>query len=550
MTMFRNWLDPFVLNARLLRVSFYGWLTFLCVLVAVGFYPFLYYRDFLTALPRGAVAMGAAMASALHSPGFFTGLFYSTKIAVIAFSLSFLISWLLNMNMPFFNASIKKQSSTRNIKERIIRLATQPHFITGLCFFWLAVPPLALLAGMDIFYGALSNGFPNPNGLHHVIVLVQKEVPFLLLVMFNARRAIQPGYHRQAAAIGMGGIAEYVKVEFPLMWPKIKWPCVLSLLFAFNNIETAIFLAPNAPPAFTILLLNSMQTELAIQQDQLHGFALWLLIANGCLVLLFLLVAWLVKQSRMFLFRLSLTDRCFPRFYYGGMVIFMLHGFLLLSAVLGSAAPSIINDVGDMPRSMIDAIVNSLFLGLASSFCAVFIFLWWRFNKLRIDGWAKYILLLPIFLPDTILALHGNILAFLLGGQKLALLFLLHGGMALGLAFLLLDGVYEKIPIGIMRHAQALGLKPTAIFFRVVIPWLWRPLLFSLALGLAVSVSLYTPNIILARDFDTMSALLMAYQFSGDRHMLAVASTWLLSLPMLGYGLAYYLSGIYDRKFA
>ncbi|MGI9461786.1 MAG: hypothetical protein ACR2NY_04345 [Alphaproteobacteria bacterium] len=497
------------------RLSFYGWLIFLLLLVAVGFYPFF--------VMHGVDVMLLAMRSA----GFSSAVVYSFQVAVAAFVISFILAFLFTMTI-----SQKKWA--------II-------FANGCCFFWLAVPPLSLLAGMDIFYGMVSNFFPNPNGIHHILALVQKEVPFLLLVMLNARTTISKNYRHHAISLGFDGVAKFFKIEFPLIWPKVKWPCALILLFAFNNVEMGIFLGPSAPPSFPILLLNSLQTQATLEDDVIHGFACWLLLMNISLLVIFLLVEWLIKQTKVFWLRVKITTRSFYPLYYIGFGGFMLHGFLLLLTVAVAVVATLAIGRG-LGSGLIYGMVNSLWLGMIASVSAVFVFLWWRFYRI-ISGWQKYILLLPIFLPDIILAFHGQLLAFFLGGQWLLLLFLIHGGIGMALAMLMLDGAYDKIPHDMIRHAKSLGLKPMVIFWRVVVPLLWRPMLFAIALCFAVSISLYIPNLILARGFDTMTTLLVAYQFSGDDGLVAVVSLWLLLLPMLGYGIAYYLSGFYDRKF-
>ncbi|MDI9314269.1 MAG: hypothetical protein QM529_06315 [Hydrotalea sp.] len=547
------------INYWLARGSFYAWVGFLCLLLAVGFF---------TILHHGGDTMAGLLTGPIKSPGFFTAMIYSLRVAVITFALAFGLAGLLTMTMP-----------TNKWAMIICR---------GFCFFWLGVPPLTLLVGMDGFYNmaqhlwpanvpflSLLNPFPNPNGAHQVIALVQKETPFLLLVMLNAYDNINGNYRRFASSLGLGGVARFLKIDFPLLWPKIKWPCLLSLLFAFNNVEAGIFMGPNAPPSFPLLLLNSMQTASALQNNELHGFAIWLLLANGGLVAIFLLLASICANLKKWWMGLSLPIASLNRIYYMGFGLtfagLAAHGGLLLLSVVGLAMEAWRRGAGFFSGEahvLATGFFNSFLLGAISSIVAVFVFLWWRFNnamamvmspvtaprnflarKIRPIN-ANYILLLPLFLPDIILSLHGNMLSFLLGGGlvvKLGLLLLIHVGLGLGLAMLLLDAPYGKIPQNMLRHGRAIGLTSWRVFFRIVLPLLWRPLLFAIALSFAVSLSLYTPNLMLAAGHDTMTTLLVAYEFSGDNALLAMVSLWLLILPMAGYGIAYGLSTIYDR---
>lgn len=549
------------------RLMFIGWLLFLLALLLVGFYPLLSSQG-LAGLQRLA---GLGRLEGLRVAGVITALFYSYRIAIGAFLLSLLLAFFMAGSLPM-GIDGDEQRAIRRLRSWLV-----------VCFLWLAVPTLSLLAGFDSFYQSWLANYPDPRGYHHLLALVIKETPFLLLTILLARQRLARQYRLLATGLGYGPWMTFVKIEWPLLWPDIVWPLIISLLFAFNNIETGLLLGPSAPPSLPLLFFNALQHVDLNQQGTIAILSVWLLLANVVLVVAFFMAVALLKKLTFLLLGGG-------RWWHDGImmalgrVVFyavILHGFFLLLLMVWLGAGrlwSLGGDAGSVGE-LWAAAGYSFLLAIMSSFAAVSLFLWWRFQGLlgpstmvrrqvakrrwmtwlgigsfyrlpyhdhdgtgRVRGHGRnavaMLFILPLCCPDIWLANNIHLLANLFSLPMLVWLFLCHLVFAFGFSYLLLMGFYDTIPPSYLSHGQTLGLSPLRLFWRVVVPWLWRPLWLAVALTAAVSLGLYGPNVILAL-FPTLTTLLVGYQLSADRALAAAAGTLLLLLPLLFYGAAY-----------
>jgi putative thiamine transport system permease protein len=99
-------------------------------------------------------------------------------------------------------------------------------------------------------------------------------------------------------------------------------------------------------------------------------------------------------------------------------------------------------------------------------------------------------------------------------------------------------------------HAiRALGRGPSAVFWRVRLPMLARPVLTATALGFAVSIALYLPTLLIGGGrWPTVTTEAVALASGGDPRLIGATALLQALLPFLGFAVAALLSAILFRN--
>ena len=86
---------------------------------------------------------------------------------------------------------------------------------------------------------------------------------------------------------------------------------------------------------------------------------------------------------------------------------------------------------------------------------------------------------------------------------------------------------------------RALGHGPNAVFWRVRLPMLMRPVLIAAALGFAVSVALYLPTLLVGGGrWPTVTTEAVALASGGDQRLIGATALVQALLPFLGFAIA------------
>ena len=131
---------------------------------------------------------------------------------------------------------------------------------------------------------------------------------------------------------------------------------------------------------------------------------------------------------------------------------------------------------------------------------------------------------LPLLVPQ---------IAFLFGVQMILITFRWDGLwlslvwshllFVLPYVFLTLGPVYRSYDQRMSQVAITLCGSPLKAFFRIKLPILLRPLLFSLAVGFSVSIAQYLPTLFIgAGRFDTITTDAVSLASGSDRRIVAV----------------------------
>ena len=155
-------------------------------------------------------------------------------------------------------------------------------------------------------------------------------------------------------------------------------------------------------------------------------------------------------------------------------------------------------------------------------------------------------LMVPLLIPQFAFLGGGLFLGIrldLIPGQAFAMTVWFHGLFVFPYVFLVLAPAVRGLSPVYGRTATALGLGPGAVFWRVTLPLLFRPLMMAAAWGMAVSFALYLPTVFGAAG--RIETVLTQSVHQGGGRGDSVRAAWgllLLILPFVFFALAAGLS--------
>ncbi len=407
-------------------------------------------------------------------------------------------------------------------------------------------------------------------GLAMIFGLVVKEIPFLFLMMLAALpQARAAEMERMIASLGYGRIMGFLHAVMPSLYRQIRLAVLAVLAFSTSVVEVALILGPTTPAPLAVRILDwQHDAELdqhfvaaagAVLQVGVTAFALviWLLAERvGAL-----LCRWLANSGWR-----ARADSWLRRVAAAAMALSAgaVCAGLCLLALWSIAGPWRFPDVfpqslmlATWMRSMASlamAIRDTLALAVVSSLVAIVLALGSlecaaRYGR-AVPGRALQALYVPLIVPQ---------IAFLFG---LEILFSYAGldGSFLAVAIVHLVFVFPYVLLSLSDpwrawdprygHAiRALGRGPDAVFWRLRLPMLARPVLIATALGFAVSVALYLPTLLIgAGRWPTITTEAVALASGGDPRLIGATALVQAALPFLGFAVAAILPAMLFRN--
>lgn len=403
---------------------------------------------------------------------------------------------------------------------------------------------------------------PDSWGLGLVLGLVAKEVPFLLLMTLAAMSQINTApLLTVARSLGYGPLASWIYVIIPQLWPRLRLPVMIVLVFSLSVVDMAVVLAPTTPPPLAVRLFTLYQdpdltmrftaSVAALAQVVLVLVALAMLMAGGWVL------AWLGRRAAVSGRRIALPRRLAR----GGidLVLVIIGVVPCLAAVLGllaamlwsvaaiwrfpSAWPSALTlrfwaRVGD---GFGDAVLVTAGLGLASAVLAVVMaMLWLHAEDRRPSAAAEHLLFLPLMIPQAgfLFGLQVMLLWLRLDGTTMALIYA-HLLFVLPYVWLSLAPAWREFRPEWLHLAASLGASSLKRFFRIRLPIMIQPILTSFAVGFSVSAALYLPTVFAGNGrVTTLTVEAVTLASGASRAQLGVATGLQMALPLLVFVLA------------
>jgi putative thiamine transport system permease protein len=400
--------------------------------------------------------------------------------------------------------------------------------------------------------------------------LIVKEIPFLFLMALAAlpqARAVE--MERMTAALGYRPMLGFLHGAFPVLYRQVRLAVLAVLAYATSVVDVALILGPTTPAPLAVRILAwRNDPDLDLQFVAAAGAVLQT--AVTALALAIWLVAERVGAALVRRFassgRRNAADWALRRLavlLIAASAMSVLAGIALLAvwsvagpwrfpdalpkAVTGTTWARLLSSLGGPFR-------DTLALGAAASLMATVLALGaleaQARSGRRADAKAIKVLYLPLLVPQVAFLFGLQILFSFAGldGTFLAVL-VVHLVFVFPYVFLSLSDPWWSWDPRYGHVVRALGRGPAALFWRVRLPMLIRPVLTAAALGFAVSVALYLPTLLIGGGrWPTITTETMALASGGNRQLIGATGLVQALLPFFGFALAALIPALLFRN--
>lgn len=414
---------------------------------------------------------------------------------------------------------------------------------------------------------------PDDNGIALIIGLVAKEVPFLVLMTLAALSQINTKpLLTIARSLGYGRLASWIYVIIPQLWPRLKLPVLIVLVFSLSVVDMAELLAPSTPPTLAVRLIDLYQdpdlstrfmaSAAAVAQILLVGVAwlIWLLGERG----LTMAGKWMAESGRR-LRAPNLLNRFIitPVIITAGLVSSLAAAVGLVAAILWSIAgrwrfPSAWPDAftlrywAAVTSDFGDIVWVTLSLGFTSAAASVVLVMLWLNHHDTKSSLPERALFLPLIIPQAgfLFGLQVILLWLNLDGTALALIWS-HLLFVLPYVWLSLAPAWRGFNPEWDHLAASLGISSFQRFFRLRLPILIQPILTSFAVGFSVSAALYLPTIFAGNGrVVTLTVEAVTLASGASRNQLGVATGLQMMLPLAVFIITGWIANKRLKKFS
>jgi putative thiamine transport system permease protein len=400
----------------------------------------------------------------------------------------------------------------------------------------------------------------DPQGLGLTLVLVGKELPFLLwhavaLLQRPDVAAQLKGWLASGATLGYSRSALWWRVLWQQLLPRLGWPLLAVLAYALTVVDLALIVGPSSPPTLALIAWQGLLAGDPARHAEAAAAAL--LLAAVLLVLTLAALAAYRAGARLWQY-LALDGQRAPhrpradaaaRALWGGLLgLYALVALLLLaSSCVGVwTFPALLPqtwaaDAWSLVRASGEVLGLSAGLAAFAALAALALVLcWFEATPTAWDARVMPLVLAPLVVPALLLmaGLYTLALHLTLDGT-LAGLAWVHTLVTLPYVFVALAPAWRSFDPRYEWAALALGRSRWAFWWRVKLPLLAAPLAAALAVGFAVSVAQYLPTqFIGAGRLATVTTEAVTLASGGQRHTAAAFAVLQALLPAIGFALA------------
>jgi len=465
------------------------------------------------------------------------------------------------------------------IQRTIAPLLAIPHAAFALGFSFLIAPSGWLIR---ILSPGLT-GFVHPPdwattadqwGISLMVTMTIKEIPFLLLMIIGALNQIDTkrtiwigrsfGYHR---------FKIWSKLILPQLYPMLRLPILAVLAYSLSVVDLALIIGPSAPPPLSVLIDRWFNNpDLSLRLVGAAGATFLFFITVFCISITLVAEQLFIHLSRQVLIngkRFSLLDTFRP---FASITVISLYLCTCLSLIV--IAIWSITSIWRFPQALpqdyslfywskslplvYDPLIIGGITGIISTTIAILLVIGCFENELRlaksritsIAQRSLWIVYLPLLVPQ-IGFLFGVQIVFSrihLTGTWVGLIWI-HLVFVFPYVFLTLANTYRNYDQRFIQVATLLTGSPWRSFISVKLVMLAKPILFSLAVGFAVSIAQYLPTLYVgAGRFATITTETVSLSSGSDRRIIGVYALCQFILPLVGYILATWLPTLLFRN--
>lgn len=399
----------------------------------------------------------------------------------------------------------------------------------------------------------------DPWGLGLIVVLVAKEVPFLLWAAATELQrpdvAQRLALELQAArSMGYSARRAWWSVLWPQLLPRLHWPLLAVLIYSLTVVDMALVIGPTSPPTFSVLAWQWLQDADAARNTQ-GAAAGWLLAT--VVVLLASLAWWLSKRPHWHARCLSGQrgqTTSTPKPWQGqGSLWVLLPPYLavMLALAVGSVAgvwpfpamwpQTLTLQAWASVASSANTVWNTVSLAASSAAVALcWSVAWLEYAPKHWHSRLQRLIYLPLVLPPVLWVVGVHSLTLQLGwDSSWAGVALAHTLSATPYVLMAVGPAYSGFDARLRHITASLGHGRWVFLWQIKWPLLRAALAYGFAIGFAVSVAQYLPTLFVGAGrlgTVTTEAVTLA---SGAQRSLTAAYAWLQwLLPVLVFALA------------
>jgi len=415
---------------------------------------------------------------------------------------------------------------------------------------------------------------PNdPYGLSIILGLTLKELPFILLMALaamqqNEIKQLIDRQYKMALSLGYYPFTAFCKAVLPSLYPFMRLPIYAILAYSSASIEIPLILGPNSPPTLAVAVMqwfNDVDLSLRIKAS---AGALIQIALTLSVLLTWRLLEQCVKRFGLSTFtngRRQYGDLCWKILTHTTTFLVLFFIVLaLLGLVLWSFAgfwpfPNAYPDQlvslhwNSALQQLPQTITNTVLVGITATAIALFFTLFAleaeQQHQTQLGSAASLMIYLPLLVP-SVAFLFGIVWVKELLGVKAVFSAVVLGHLLFVMPYMFLSLAisYRKLDLRYAKVAASLGCSPFKIFYAVKLPQLLPPMLFSCALGLAVSFGQYLPTLLLGGGrINTLTTEAVAIASGASRRLSAVYVIMQILLPIVGFILAWLIPKLIFR---
>ena len=474
--------------------------------------------------------------------------------------------------------------SVRFLRKSLFLFLSMPHFAIAVGLIFLFSPAGWLIRAIDFFLFEVSEPLAfslvkDPYGLSLIVVLIIKELPFLLVMAMVVLNQINSDKQLQLAqTLGYARTGAFFKVILPQLLPKLRLPIFAVLVYSLSNIELSVIIGPSIPQPLVLLLhywFLDAQTE---YQYAANAGAIYLLALTLLCMLIWVLLEkiiiriclWSGLRGR----RYSLLSYFYPFIalsFYALLALIILSVVVLFLWVFAQQwffpdfLPQTYSFKGLIKYSsrLLPSLLNTLFIGFISTLLSLILVI----GALEHESFkAKYQqagkhFQYPLWLWVAYLPLIIPAISFMFGVYVLFLyldlnhtwigLFWVHLLFIVPYVFLSLTGNYLSFNYKYSVQALLLGHNYWKSLFKVKLPMLFKTIIFAFAIGFSVSVAQYITTLYISGGrMGTIATDIISSLSGSNRNVLSIYVLYQWLLPLIIFLIAFLMPNYHKKSIA
>ncbi len=395
----------------------------------------------------------------------------------------------------------------------------------------------------------------DPWGISLILALITKEAPFLCLMAIAAAGQTPISDTLTCGrSLGYSPLQCWLKLIWPQLYPKLRLSVLIVLAFSVSVVDVSLIIGPQLPPLLPVQILHWQQSPNGDTALLASTGALMLLLLVGLAMGVWLMVErvttitlnnWLLagtrgSQSPRLNTMAGMLFCLFLMFALGALAIVALWSFSWRWPFPELLPPSLSLRVWSRYLPQIwQPLWTTLTLALTSTLLAIVLAITCLEQQRTMGPWQQKLTVaffyLPLLLPQ---------LSFLMGIQLPLVALRLDGHWptvvgshllyVLPYCYLSLAGVWKRYDQRYVQTGLMLSGSPVRTFIQIKLPMLLPAILTSVALGIAVSTTLYLPTVMTgAGRFATLTTEAVALSSGGSRRLLSLYAIAQMLVPAL-----------------